>query len=115
MWIAGQRGLCTPLLDGSCRTQRLLHVLQGPDAVSGAVARHVRTAKSAEDESPQVWSTDLLQSLVVTCHRALRALPAAAPNLLATVNALAAVSPTSVTVMHCPQGAIRTGCPLGHY
>ncbi len=65
----------------------------------GAVARHVTSVQAAEDEgSPAAWPVDLLQSLVSTCHSALRALPAAAPNLLATVNALAAVSPTAVSV-----------------
>ena len=77
----------------------LIAACQGPDAMSGAVARHVTSARAAEDEGmPRVWPEDLLQSLVATCHSALRALPAAAPNLLATVNALAAVLPTAVSV-----------------
>ena len=62
------------------------------------MVRHVRCDPEAEEGSVSVWSPDLLQALALTCHRALRALPAAAPNLLATVNALAAVSPTAVQV-----------------
>ena len=86
-------------LQGLCRLRVHVYTLQGPDAMSGAVARHVTSAKAAEDEGlPRVWPADLLQSLVGTCHSALRALPAAAPNLLATVNAVAAVSPTAVSV-----------------
>ena len=62
--------------------------------------RHVRCDPEAEEGAVSVWTPDLLQALALTCHRALRALLAAAPNLLATVNALAAVSPTAVQVRH---------------
>lgn len=72
---------------------------QGPEVAPAAVVRHVRrNPEEAEAGSNSEWAPDLLHALALTHHRALRALPAAAPNLLATVNALAAVSPTAVTV-----------------
>ena len=65
------------------------------------MVRHVMCYPGeAEAGAGRAWPSDLLQALALTCHRALRALPAAAPNLLATVNALAAVSPTAVKVRH---------------
>ena len=64
------------------------------------MVRHVRCDPEAEEGCVSVWAPDLLQALALTCHRALRALPSAAPNLLATVNALATVSPTAVQVRH---------------
>ena len=73
-------------------------LLQGPDAASAAVARHVRSPAAGSGDSASMWPADLLQSLVATCYRALRALPTAASNLLATVTALAAASPTAVRV-----------------
>ena len=74
------------------------------------MVRHVRCNPEAEEGSVSAWHPDLLQALAQTCHRALRALPAAAPNLLATVNALVTVSPTAVQVRRgscLPQTFVR--------
>ena len=87
------------------------------------MVRHVRCDPEADEGRVDAWAPDLLQALALACHRALRALPAAAPNLLATANALAAVSPTAVQVRHgsclphtvwrlCQSCTLAADCPL---